>query len=78
MDSSDITTNYIEKLEWTLILGNSIEEDSSNSTKILVSNIINGLYKECLTSDIAKQIFGTELSVEDDYVKKFVEDLDAA
>lgn len=79
MDSSNNTANYIEKLEWSLILGNSIQEEqenSSNSTETLVSNIINGLYKECLTCNIAKQIFGTELSAEDDCIKKFVENLD--
>ncbi|RIA89238.1 hypothetical protein C1645_825126 [Glomus cerebriforme] len=70
------TADYIEKLEWSLILGNSIEEKSSNSTEALVTHIINGQYKEGLTCDIAKQIFGTELSAEEDDVKNFLENLD--
>src|ERR1043165_2870138 len=76
MNSSIVTTDYIEKLEWSLILGNSIQEKSQNSTEILVSEINNGQYKKSLTCEISKQILGTDLSSEDDSVKNFLENLD--
>src|ERR1044072_6065992 len=76
MNFSTITADYIETLEWSLILGNSIQENPQNSTETLISNIINGQYKESLTCDITKQILGTELSENDDFVKNFLENLD--
>ncbi|CAG8554868.1 12569_t:CDS:1 [Funneliformis mosseae] len=70
------TSNLIETLEWSLILGNSTHESSQNSTEILISKILDGQYRESLTCDITKQILGTELSAEDDFVKNFTGNLD--
>ncbi|RHZ68910.1 hypothetical protein Glove_292g34 [Diversispora epigaea] len=78
----ELIRNCIEYLEWALILNIPLQKDSDqisilgNDIDTLFLQNIEGQYNQFLISDLVRQIFGANLSKNDDNLKYLEESLD--